>query len=240
VQSPTDEGLEHPLLLHVVRAILLAAAVQVEFEKAKRLKPGYHISGSRVWSRDASKLWVNYGSTDFNFAQAPHLAVHADMRVLLLQLLRLDRGHGVALQVAFERQTLKPVFHLIGYRLWVCKAIGYGLWVNLIQRAEPHHGLDRGQARVLRERGGDGIQRISEGAHGILLHSGHLVRRLLHGDATRDLRRAAAVHDGVGAHEVARDTDGVVQRPLGLVDHHLVPAAHKHRHCRGVAEQVEI
>jgi hypothetical protein len=28
-------------------------------------------------------------------------------------------GHGVALQVAFERQTLKPVFRLIGYRLWV-------------------------------------------------------------------------------------------------------------------------
>jgi hypothetical protein len=27
--------------------------------------------------------------------------------------------HGVALQVAFERQTLKPVFRLIGYRLWV-------------------------------------------------------------------------------------------------------------------------
>jgi hypothetical protein len=24
----------------------------------------------------------------------------------------------VALQFAFERQTLKPVFHLIGYRLW--------------------------------------------------------------------------------------------------------------------------
>jgi hypothetical protein len=27
--------------------------------------------------------------------------------------------HVVALQVAFERQTLKPVSHLIGYRLWV-------------------------------------------------------------------------------------------------------------------------
>jgi hypothetical protein len=26
---------------------------------------------------------------------------------------------GVALQVAFERQTLKPVFQLIGFRLWV-------------------------------------------------------------------------------------------------------------------------
>jgi ribosomal protein S10 len=31
------------------------------------------------------------------------------------------RGHSrvVAVQVEFERQTLKPLFHLIGYRLWV-------------------------------------------------------------------------------------------------------------------------
>jgi hypothetical protein len=28
-------------------------------------------------------------------------------------------GRSVALQVAFERQILKPVFHLIGFRLWV-------------------------------------------------------------------------------------------------------------------------
>ena len=27
--------------------------------------------------------------------------------------------HRVALQVEFERQILKPVFHLIGFRLWV-------------------------------------------------------------------------------------------------------------------------
>jgi hypothetical protein len=27
--------------------------------------------------------------------------------------------HIVALQVEFERKTLKPVFHLIGYKLWV-------------------------------------------------------------------------------------------------------------------------
>jgi hypothetical protein len=26
---------------------------------------------------------------------------------------------GVALQVEFERQILKPVFHLIGFRIWV-------------------------------------------------------------------------------------------------------------------------
>jgi hypothetical protein len=28
-------------------------------------------------------------------------------------------GLAVALQVEFERQILKPVFHLIGFRLWV-------------------------------------------------------------------------------------------------------------------------
>jgi hypothetical protein len=29
------------------------------------------------------------------------------------------RRHDVALQVEFERRILKPVFHLIGFRLWV-------------------------------------------------------------------------------------------------------------------------
>jgi hypothetical protein len=42
-----------------------------------------------------SKLWVQLDAT----CTAPH--------------------RGVALQVAFERQFLKPVFHLIGFRLWV-------------------------------------------------------------------------------------------------------------------------
>jgi hypothetical protein len=59
-------------------------------------------------------------------------------------------ARGVALQVAFERQTLKPVFRLIGFRLWVWKVIGYGLWVNLIQPAEPHRGaLDARDAVLL-------------------------------------------------------------------------------------------
>jgi hypothetical protein len=35
------------------------------------------------------------------------------------QILRHARHHVVAVQVGFERQILKPVFHLIGYRLWV-------------------------------------------------------------------------------------------------------------------------
>jgi hypothetical protein len=35
------------------------------------------------------------------------------------QAVRDDNPRSVALQVEFERQILKPVFHLIGYRLWV-------------------------------------------------------------------------------------------------------------------------
>jgi hypothetical protein len=42
--------------------------------------------------------------------------VRARRRVALR---RVQQHRDVALQVAFERQTLKPVFHLIGYRLWV-------------------------------------------------------------------------------------------------------------------------
>jgi hypothetical protein len=37
-----------------------------------------------------------------------------------MQLLHpVDAQRFVALQVEFERQILKPAFHLIGYRLWV-------------------------------------------------------------------------------------------------------------------------
>jgi hypothetical protein len=52
---------------------------------------------------------------------------------------RANANRSVALQVAFERQILEPGFHLIGYRLWVCKAIGYGSCANLIPtcRAPP-------------------------------------------------------------------------------------------------------
>jgi hypothetical protein len=51
-------------------------------------------------------------------------------------------ARGVALQVAFEKQTLKPVFHLIGYRLWVMGLKGYRLWVmgQLDSTCRPHRG----------------------------------------------------------------------------------------------------
>jgi hypothetical protein len=58
-----------------------------------------------------------YGSALIQPAE-PHLVLDVEVRVAV------DGGgksvvHDVALQVAFERRTLKPVFHLIGYRLWV-------------------------------------------------------------------------------------------------------------------------
>jgi hypothetical protein len=49
------------------------------------------------------------------------------------QLLPPATPRDVALQVAFEKANFETGFsHLIGYRLWVLKGIGYGLWVNLI------------------------------------------------------------------------------------------------------------
>jgi hypothetical protein len=76
----------------------------------------------------AFKLWVNWiGPVQ------PNLAERLGQLISAAPLAR-----DVALQVEFERQTLKPVFHLIGVRLWVWKVIGYGSWVNFIQPAGPH------------------------------------------------------------------------------------------------------
>jgi hypothetical protein len=71
------------------------------------------------------RLWV-MGQLDSTCRALPHV-VHAHHLAVVVQVadpprrrLPLRRSlRVVALQVAFERQTLKPVFHLIGYRLWV-------------------------------------------------------------------------------------------------------------------------
>jgi hypothetical protein len=47
-----------------------------------------------------------------------HPRLEPELVKLIPRGLSLDH-HGVALQVEFERQILKPVFHLIGFRLWV-------------------------------------------------------------------------------------------------------------------------
>lgn len=56
----------------------------------------------------------------------------------------------------------------------------------------------------------------------------------LHGERAGDLCGAAAIDDGVVAHEVAGDAEGVVQAALDLVQDHLVAAAHKDGHRAAV------
>jgi hypothetical protein len=98
--------------------------------------------------------------TEFSLCAQPRLDLLVECLIRVLDVFELVErpralGHrGVALQVAFERQTLKPIFSLDklsvmglkGYRLWVRCQLDYGLGVNLIQRAEPH----RGQRRALK------------------------------------------------------------------------------------------
>jgi hypothetical protein len=57
---------------------------------------------------------LSYFKASFTTTESDHVNCRVKPQVK-----RNIREHGVALQVAFERQTLKPVFHLIGYRLWV-------------------------------------------------------------------------------------------------------------------------
>jgi hypothetical protein len=84
--------------------------------KAKGLKPRYHISVSRI-ETGAFKLWVNC----IQQLYIPHPDAARGGDGLAPQ--RRDEesviSRGVALQVAFERQILKPVLHLTGFRLWV-------------------------------------------------------------------------------------------------------------------------
>jgi hypothetical protein len=52
-------------------------------------------------------------------AAGSRLAASSLVKCAFMLSLMPSSAPGVALQVAFERQTLKPIFHLIGYRLWV-------------------------------------------------------------------------------------------------------------------------
>mmetsp|Transcript_36731 Transcript_36731/g.108310 ORF Transcript_36731/g.108310 Transcript_36731/m.108310 type:complete len:377 (+) Transcript_36731:177-1307(+) len=126
-------------------------------------------------------------------------------------------------QVRLEHVLLT---HVVRARL---VAVDAQVRVGLLNLALAHRRerLNRRQARVLRERERDRLERVGKCAHRILLHADNVVRSVLNRKRAADLRRAAAVDDGVVAHEVARNADCVVQRALDLVEHHLIAAAHK-------------
>mmetsp|Transcript_27203 Transcript_27203/g.92600 ORF Transcript_27203/g.92600 Transcript_27203/m.92600 type:complete len:580 (+) Transcript_27203:51-1790(+) len=88
---------------------------------------------------------------------------------------------------------------------------------------------DRREARVLREGHGHVVERVGEGADGVLVLARGVVGGLGHGDGAGDLRRAAAVDDAVVLDEVPHDAHRVVEAALRLLDDHLVAAAHEDR-----------
>jgi hypothetical protein len=79
--------------------------------KKQILKPGFSLY--RYQGLGAFKAMGQLDSTWYSPTGGAELELHAAVLGRLLLL------HGVALQVEFERQILKPVFHFIGYRLWV-------------------------------------------------------------------------------------------------------------------------
>jgi hypothetical protein len=67
---------------------------------------------SRSPSRHASPVEVRFGWS--------HRFISVPITICMFTVRCVARNApAVALQVAFERRILKPVFHLIGYRLWV-------------------------------------------------------------------------------------------------------------------------
>jgi hypothetical protein len=90
--------------------------VQAAFE-SKVLKPGNHLIGSRL-KPGAFKLWVKLDSS----CTCPTTGTVIDTPIRLL-----FTCPGAAVQVEFERQTLKPGFHFIGQGL---KPGAFKLWVN--------------------------------------------------------------------------------------------------------------
>ena len=85
------------------------SCTKLQICESKGLKPFSRLIGSRVGSPGGVKLWVNWIEP-----VQPHLVERLGQLIVAAPLAR-----DVALQVEFERQTLKPVFHLIGVRLWV-------------------------------------------------------------------------------------------------------------------------
>lgn len=79
-------------------------------------------------------------------------------------------------------------------------------------------GIDRAQTRVLGKGERDSVQSLSERSHGVLLNGRDLVGLLGDGDRGADLGGSTSVNHSVVLDQISHDTDGIVQRPLSLVD----------------------
>ena len=88
--------------------------MQVVFER-QTFKLLFHLTGARVETRRLSAT----GQGESARTGAPTQEVCGGVVDAVDGVGGGFRGRGVALQVEFERQILKPVFHLIVFRLWV-------------------------------------------------------------------------------------------------------------------------
>jgi hypothetical protein len=78
-------------------------------------------------------------------AVAPTVPIHAAALLLLLVVqppveLEINLAHhrAIALQVVYLKGKFRNrIFHLIVFRLWVLKVVGYGLWLNLQSPTAP-------------------------------------------------------------------------------------------------------
>jgi hypothetical protein len=110
VRRALVEAVRQPLHVHVAVQVLErvlqrhdvhAVALQVAFE-SKGLKPGYHISGSRVETRRFQAM----GQLHPTCTASPRRTTAPS-----------TPAPDVAVQVGFESKGLKPVSHLIGSRV---------------------------------------------------------------------------------------------------------------------------
>jgi hypothetical protein len=98
VRPPAEGGARHQAAVGRLRGV----AVQDVFEK-QRLEARFSFDRFKGWVTKPGAPFKRYGSPLNPTFTPPHLGPVAEHQAGL---------HGVALQVAFERQTLKPVFSL--------------------------------------------------------------------------------------------------------------------------------
>ena len=94
-----------------------------------------------------------------------------------------------------------------------------------LSRLELGQVLDGRQTAVLGESQRNGLERVAERSHRVLLERGDLVGRRTYRQRARNLRSAASIHNTIVADQIADHAQSVVQRSLRLLDDHLVAAA---------------
>ena len=106
------------------------------------------------------------------------------------------RGELELLLLADERLDDADILHVVGSHSHAVDAQPRILLLHL-SLLQLRHLLHEAESAVLRERGGDLIQRVSEGSEGMLFDTGDLGGRLLHSHRAGDLRRSSAVDDAI-------------------------------------------